>query len=357
MNKSVLGALSNKGAPSERFFGEVVSYADDASSVQVKVLGTDQVRTVVMNDDDIKVKEGQARPGIANFAGRGKQHTDVGGVLLVEDAKPQGGQWQARWVSTAMRTPTEGAVLEGPMRVGPIRNGSNDKPYRAVDVLLQDSARRVETAGELRTALAASMASSGAAVVRVAEYQEGGNYGIRTVFANGGVGDAEPEAKVAQAIEKNERLSKLIAATSDGGVDGATTAIEVVPSKRFFFGADAGQSERLDMLFTRESKKNEGERYSKGFGQSMLVLRSSDDGYQFAINAMPKAYSTQFTQGGPFATEGGRAVEAKVKAAWQAGREAAADNGAEQADGAAEDWDLTDPPVDSQRAAAGPSAG
>lgn len=355
MSTSILGAMSNKGAPSERFFGEVVSYADDLNSMTVKELASGETRTVKLNDDKIEIAEGQSRPDVASFAGRGKLHTDVGGTVLIEDARKQpDGAWAARWLSAAVRKPDEGAVIEGVMRVGPIKTGSNNKPYRAVDVLEQNATRRIETGGELKDALGASMAGAGAAVIRIAEFDADGNRAIKAMFASaGGDGDTQ-EQLVANAMERNERLAKLVSVLDTNSLDANVTAIEVVPCKRYFFGSDAGQAARLDTLFTKEGDKG---RYSRGFGEGLLVLRKDpEDGYQFAVKAMPKSYQTEFTRGGPFATEGGKAIEAKVVAGWKDSRSASQpqqnDAASAAADATETDFDLSSPPAAAQRSPA-----
>lgn len=301
---SVFKAMRSGGSRPmpERFFGEVVSYKVGQGSqdtVTVKVVGTGEERTIGL-DPNAKIeniKEGFDRPGVEKFARKGKSFTEPGGVLRIEDAvrDAQSGTWQARWISSALHQPKDGYVLNAAdARVSPLLESKTPggSPYRMVDILQGEQARRVVTAEQFEAAVVAAVKEAGAAFIRVSD----GQGQVRSVTLNGGRLSDDVNARV-DSVLADERFVAARGAIGMGLSPGEV--VEVVPMKRMFFGADSATSKKLDAMFLQASEDGQPAK-ARGFGEVLLTVQVRDDGSEFVSGAIPKSYGTKFSFVGKF---------------------------------------------------------
>ncbi len=275
-------ALRGKAPSPESFFGKVENYGkspEGADGVVVAVLdknglSTGEKRLVVLDPGaEIQLGEGKERPGIANYAKAGKMHTPPGGTLRIESAVQTGAVWKARWVSGAVHKPDQGSVFTGEARVSPLQaSQTSGKPYRALDLLHLDGAKRVTSAKELTDAVRAAILEVGAgnAMVRFTTGAE--------VLGSliGGKGET-PEARAESALA-NERLQALTKAVADG--EHGDGLVEVIPARRLFFGGDSAKSPKLDKLFVTTSEDGT-KQTPKGFRSLLVTLQHHPDGAAF----------------------------------------------------------------------------
>ncbi len=320
------GLKGNKDAGgknrTEHFFGEVVSYdiAGTPKTVTVKHTETGDVRKVTLNPDaKFQLKEGMVRPDIQHFANRGKMQTAVGGVIRIEgafrDAKE--GVWKARWLSGAIHSPADGyARAFSEARVGTYQDNGSTTPYRALDVLDSQAAKRVANRAEFDAAIAGAVNTHGGAFIRVLDGDENKT---RAYLLLGGKRDAPLEDRITRACS-SESYEKVAAALEHIG---PKDIVEVVPAKRIMFGADAAKSPKLDAMFTREGG---GSRYPLGFGEVLATVHVREDQSEFVTSALPRSKETVFSRVGNFdlaasAPAAGAAVSASAPEAAPYGEE------------------------------------
>ncbi len=304
---SMFEKLSKRGAakPAEssksniqRFFGVVQSYdvASTPKSVTVQVQGTEEVRKVHLDMSEktiasLNLKEGLKRPDIDAYANRGKSKTEIGGTLLFEGAAPEAdGSWKARWISSAVYAPNTGAAVTYPeARVGALIESTNGKPYRTVDVLAPEGAKRIANRVELDAALRDAVATHGNAFIRAANVETGKT---KVITLSGGDTESPLDTRMLRVTSKDgyQEWAAALEHISDKDV------VEVVPMKRIMFGGDTASKGSLDDKFTQTGPQ--GARYSKGFTEIMVITQARDDGSEFVTGAIPLNYKPEFSHAG-----------------------------------------------------------
>lgn len=282
----------------QRFFGVVQAYdtASTPKSVTVLVQGTNEVRKVHLDTSEktiasLNLKEGFTRPDVDAFEKRGKSKTDIGGTLLIEGALPEAdGSWKARWISSAVYSPNSGnAVTFQEARVSALIESGNGKPYRTVDALVPEGARRVTNLVELDAAIRDAVAVHGNAFIRATNTETGK---VKVLTLSGGAMDAPLETRMLRVTGKQgyQEFASAIDHCS------ANDVVEVVPMKRIMFGDDSATKKRLDDTFTNVGR--EGARFSKGFTELMVITQTRDDGSEFVTGATPANYKPEFSSVG-----------------------------------------------------------
>jgi len=280
------GADDGKKAKGERFFGVVKSIDVPNAVMDVVDVESGEARKVALDQEaKITLGEGRVRPGIADFT-KGKMKTEVGGTVRVEDAlyDKASDTWKARWISSAVHSPEDGAVLVVKAgRVGALVARDGHPPYRALDILA-GSAAPVTSADELRLALTNAIQSEGNAFLRFTD----GKTESHIHTAVGGRADAPVTERIDRVLSDATTAKWMAAIDAHGKTEGFQ--FEVIPVKRIYFGADSASKAALDKLFTRIVSDASGNAttVAKGFGELLVTLQNREDGSQFVTGAITK---------------------------------------------------------------------
>lgn len=276
----------------ENFFGEVRAFNLDQNPpyITVAVLGTGEERRIGLNQGiAFKPNEkGYERPGLEAFT-KGKSKTEIGGTLMIESATydPKSAIWQARWISTALKTPDQGRVaVLTECKVSPlIKPEGGGNAWRRLDALDSAKAERVNSMEGFDAAIREAIEARNGALVRLHTVDADGKDAYEAFSVSGGRG-ASIEERIQNAFNtKNEKFAALRAAFAEGLV-GEGDTVEVVPMSSAFFGRESATKGNLDNNFIAAT--DEGRQYSRGFTSALVTLHyyeGSDD--LFVANALP----------------------------------------------------------------------
>lgn len=246
--KSLFGKKpSGGGNRPEAFAFEVLSYDTKSRPAVVKGrrLNDNKEVTVYLRDIEMKAGSRYKRSEIADFAAPRKSNnhpgTTVGGILLAQEAFPQGNDvYAARWLQSLSHTPGEAEVFTVMAHVSPVRNSSKGKPFSIMtllhdgdfsavsdemaDLLNYTPPFSVSSSSELRDALTQMLGDGLSAGVRV--HNEAGEFDAQYLSQN--TRDLDIEGAV------NKFMQGLSEVT--GAIDAGDLKCEVIPFSNIWAG-------------------------------------------------------------------------------------------------------------------------
>lgn len=231
--------------------------------------------------------------GVAQWAKKGKYYVPTGengGVIVFESVvrDKETNELTSRWGVVASKGPEDQggrptavqSVMARPA-VG-FRNRNDLDEKCAIEIARPDQAQLVRSEAELREAIAGVINRLfSSAVVRAFD---GEDMRISTVWRGK---DKTIEQSVDEFRKNNTWLGRLL---DDEGI-AQMQAVEVFPLERIYAGADTREvlrdSSKLDaQRFRRDWSLGEGNGW--GFGQSIVALRTHDQGGQFFSMILPE---------------------------------------------------------------------
>jgi hypothetical protein len=208
---------------------------------------------------------------------------DNGGVIVFESVvrDPQGAL-TSRWGVVASHNADEADVSKAYARpAAGFRNRSEIDDKRAIEIARIDQAQVVTDEAGLREAMAAIISRPYTqAVVRAFD---GESLRVATVWKGK---DNTPEQAVDNFRKTNNYIGRHL---SDENI-GQMQAVEVFPLERIYAGADTREmlrdNSKLDaQRFSRDWSLGEGKGW--GFGESLVALRTHDEGGRFFTMILP----------------------------------------------------------------------
>lgn len=232
--------------------------------------------------------------GVAQWAKKGKFYVptgETGGVIVFESVvrDKESGDLTARWGVVASKGPEDqggrptavsGGVLARPAAGFRVRNELDEKC--AIEIARPSEAQLVRKEAELREVIGALISRPfSSAVVRAFDGED-----LRTAMV-WRARDKTAEQSVDDFRKNNAWLGRLL---NDEGI-AHMQAVEVFPLERVYAGADTREvlrdRSKLDsQRFHRDWSLGEGKGW--GFGESIVALRTHDEGGKFFTMIIPE---------------------------------------------------------------------
>jgi hypothetical protein len=219
---------------------------------------------------------------------KGKKSVATGekaGVIVFESVirDPESGALSSRWGVVASHNADEADVAVVHARPATsFRDRTQVDEKRAIEIARTEQAQLVKTEAELREAMAAIIARPFTQVV-VRAMDEDGQLRVATVWKGK---DNTAEQAVTNFRNTNNYIGRFL---NDENM-AALAAVEVFPLERIYAGADTREMLRDDsklpaQRFVRDWSLGEGKGF--GFGESLVSLRTHDEGGQMFTSILP----------------------------------------------------------------------
>lgn len=271
-------------APTRNVALKVKSYDPDASTTTGTDIETGEELTIKLRTLS---KSFDKQGGVHLWSKpRGKSAVvagDDGGVIVFESVvRDKEGDLSSRWGVVAAHDAGEADVSKMYARPATgFRNRNELDEKRAIEVARVDQSQRVSNEKELREAIAGIISRPyTTAVVRATD---GDELRVATVWKGK---DNTPDQAVDNFRKTNNFLGRHL---NDDGVS-SMQAVEVFPLERIYAGADTREmlrdTSKLDaQRFDRDWSLGEGKGW--GFGESLVALRTHDQGGRFFTMMLP----------------------------------------------------------------------
>ncbi len=296
-----------KSIPIETFILQVSAHLGGG---RMKGTRKDGSECIVSLADPYEGQNVSRRQSIDSFAmPKENNHIEIGGSVLVENAKLIDGEYKASWVKYSQVRADSGLSLEAFTRVLPPRargsNSTKTSPKCEIEVL-QGTVERMVNKQQLDDRIHELVCQdTSSAFVRVAVDGMVKDFGIVTY------GDDEQSRMVGLSKSKTvAALNELLGPSNEEF--GAGVVIELMPAKRYNFGTDAFEAfskqpkkatlKPMSATYLQEGESREGT-YTKslGFTKSIVSIgKTGANDVEFVRMVMPiTRYPKMFKSGPP----------------------------------------------------------